>query len=84
MIAQKTWPYGTTRRGVVCIARWHPKSLPADTTDGQLIRDELNEMHICVGEQCADFTAKAGDSGTLTFTQGGPTGGYWKFTKDTK
>ncbi len=82
MIQKKTWPYGTTRRGVVCIADWRPKGLPASVQAGQLIKDELNEMHICCGDHCADLTANAGDAGTLTFTKGGPTGGYWKFTKD--
>lgn len=26
--------------------------------------------------------ASAGDEGTLTFTDGGPTGGYWLFARD--
>ena len=26
-----------------------------------MIRNNLGEMHICVGDECADFTAKAGD-----------------------
>ena len=78
----RTWPYGTTRKATVCIAKWRPTGLDKDAATGQLIRDELGEMHVCVGEQCADFSARDGDSGTLTFTQGGPTGGYWKFTKD--
>lgn len=80
----KTWPYGTTRRGVVCIANWRPKGIPDNIQSGQLIKDEFNEMHICIGKECADLTAIAGDAGTLTFSKGGPTGGYWKFTKDTK
>ena len=43
------------------IARWHPKELPPDCEDGQLIRDNLGEKHICVGAECANFTAKAGE-----------------------
>lgn len=77
----RTWPYGTTRRGVVQKTNWRPPGLPASAGSGQLIVDDLNEGHICVGE-CGDATAKEGDSGTLTFTKGGPTGGYWKFVKD--
>lgn len=77
----KTWPYGTTRRGVVEIAKWKPPECPPGA-EGQLIKDDQDEMHICVGESCADFTASKGDTGTLTFTEGGPTGGYWKFVKD--
>ena len=45
-----------------------------------ICRDELNEGHVIHGvdtEPCA-----VGDTGTLTFTKGGPKGGYWKFTKD--
>ena len=56
----KTWPYGTQRTALVCIARWHPKELPPACEDAQLIRDNLGEMHICVGAECADFTAKVG------------------------
>jgi len=77
----RTWPYGTTRRGTVRIARMQ-NPFYAKTSDAQIIVDDQKEMHACVGESCADFTAKDGDTGTLTFTQGGPTGGYWKFTKD--
>jgi len=65
----------------VCIARWHPPQLPADVEDEQLIRDDLSEMHVCVGEQCADFTAQKGDAGTLTFLRGSPTGGDWQGRK---
>ena len=73
---------GTQRTGVACIARWHPKELPSDVADGQLIRDNLSEMHISIGDECADFTAKEGDTSTPTFTRGGLTGGYWRFCKN--
>jgi hypothetical protein len=76
-----THPYGTTRRGVVKLANWRPAGLDPRASAGQLIFDDQNEMHVCVGD-CGDVTAKEGDSGTLTFTKGGPTGGYWKFKKD--
>lgn len=77
-----TWAYGTTRRGKVLIARWRPEGLPSKASTGQLIQDDQGEGHICVGDACADLTANDGDEGTLTFTEGGPTGGYWKFRKD--
>jgi hypothetical protein len=51
----KTWPYGTQRTGVVCIARWHSKELPPDVANRQLIRDNLGEMHVCVGDECAEL-----------------------------
>jgi len=76
-----THPYSTTRRGVVKLANWRPAGLDPRASAGQLIYDDRNEMHICIGG-CGDETAKEGDTGTLTFMQGGPTGGYWKFTKD--
>lgn len=77
-----TYPYGTTRRATVLKTNWRPAGLPAQAPSGQLLMDDVGEAHICVGDTCADFTAKADDKGTLTFTQGGPTGGYWKFVKD--
>lgn len=77
----KTWPYGTTRRAVVKIANWRPEGLDPRASTGQLLEDELGEMHVCVGAEAADFSAKDGDAGVLTFTKGGPTGGYWKFAK---
>ena len=81
MIQTETWPYGTTRRASVLVARWRPHGLDQRASDGQIIKDDRNEMHVCVGG-CGDPSARDGDSGILTFTQGGPTGGYWKFKKD--
>lgn len=81
MIKTVTHPYGTKRRGTVKIANWRPAGLDPRASSGQLIIDELNEGHVCVGGS-GDQTAKEGDTGTLTFTKGGPTGGYWKFVKD--
>jgi hypothetical protein len=49
----------------------------------QFVRDDQNEGHILIGG-AEDKTAEVGDTGTLTFTEGGPTGGYWKFKKDTE
>lgn len=73
----RTWPYGTTRKGTVIISLFrNPSPIPK-----QMVKDDLNEAHVLVGDAC-DKTAVGGDTGTLTFTQGGPTGGYWKFTKD--
>lgn len=78
-IDTRTWPYGTTRRGIVVT-----KLEPPNMTPAQLIKDDQGEGHICVGDACADFSAGEGDTGTLTFTEGGPTGGYWRFRKDPK
>jgi len=72
-VETKTWPYGTTRLGkvesITLVYGWH------------IVKDDQNEGHILTGG-ARDASAKVGDKGTLTFTKGGPTGGYWKFKKD--
>ncbi len=69
----KTWPYGTTRKGVV----------EKSGNGWQIVVDATREAHVLMrGAQ--DDSAEVGDRGTLTFTDGGPTGGYWKFVKDRK
>ncbi len=77
----KTYPYGTTRKATVLKSNWKPVGLDPRANAGQLLKDELGEGHICVGD-AGDASAIPGDKGTLTFTKGGPTGGYWKFQKD--
>lgn len=77
----RTWPYGTQRRGKVQIAKWRPKGIPDHVSSGQLIIDDRGEGHVCVGD-AGDPEAMDGDAGVLTFTKGGPTGGYWKFERD--
>jgi hypothetical protein len=72
-----THAFGTTRRATVAGA--NPSSVPARLL--QLVKDDQGEYHfLACGAQ--DETAEVGASGTLTFTEGGPTGGYWKFVKD--
>jgi hypothetical protein len=67
----RTWPYGTTRTAKVIEAG----------TQVNPVEDSENEGHVLMnGAQ--DDTAKVGDTGKLIFTKGGPTGGFWKFTKD--
>jgi hypothetical protein len=66
----KTWPYGTQRTGTLI-----------DIVKGvQFVKDDQNEIHVLM-TGAGDMDTKVGDKGTLTFTQGGPTGGYWKFKK---
>ena len=71
----KTHAYGTTRKGVV--------EHLINARDGwiQIVLDDVGEAHFLMAG-CGDRSAKSGDKGTLTFTKGGPTGGYWKFNKD--
>jgi hypothetical protein len=66
-----TFPYGTTRKGSV-----------VDVIRGTIIiTDENMEGHILT-KTCCPQRVRSGDVGTLTFTKGGPTGGYWKFEKE--
>jgi len=69
----KTWPYGTQRRGEILYV------------DGYFlaVKDDCKEGHI-LGWTGHDKNLKVGDRGLLTFTQGGPTGGFWRFEKDEK
>jgi hypothetical protein len=84
MITNKTWPYGLQRRARVVITK---VISDCDKSIGrfsfQLVQDSENEMHVLVGCSCADFEANNNDLGTITFEKGGPTGGYWKFVRDT-
>lgn len=70
-IVRKTFPYGTTRRATVL----------QTATTCQTLKDDKGEGHLLL-RGAGDFTANSGDVGTLTFTRGGITGGYWKFLKD--
>jgi hypothetical protein len=36
---------------------------------------------LCLGDKASAEGVVKGDRGTMTFTPGGPLGGYWKFTK---
>ena len=69
-VLQRTWPYGTTRTGAVL----------TDEPSMQVVLDDQNEGHILLGN-ARDPSAGIGDRGVLTFTRGGPTGGFWKFEK---
>jgi len=75
-----THPYGTTRKATVVKSNAivERPTIPASVL---LLTDEFGEGHILVAG-CGDMTSKVGDKGVLTFTQGGPMGGYWRFTKD--
>ncbi len=77
MTILRTWPYGTKHRGRVL------RTEKQGNTSAQFVEDltAKREGHILVGS-AGDRTANDGDEGDLVFMQGGPTGGYWKFTKD--
>lgn len=68
---QKTWPYGTTRQATII------KIFPKTGTKILILTDDQGEGHLITSTDTPN--AKTGDHGTITFTKGGPTGGYWKY-----
>ncbi len=75
----RTWKYGSTLRGKV-IEGGILNSPSHVKWQAHLIQDQNGEGHVLING-AFDPEAKEGDEGTLTFTKGGPTGGYWKFQK---
>jgi hypothetical protein len=68
----RTWPYGTVKRGVVvCVEAAGRTRIVAFAADG-----EPREGFILAG-QAGLSKARKGQRGTITFSRGGPTGGYW-------
>ena len=70
----KTWPYGTIKQARVLGVK--------NFTDGTQVAvlEEVGTREAFILHQMPEQIAD-GDSGIITFTQGGPTGGYWKFAK---
>jgi hypothetical protein len=67
----RTWPYGTEKQ---------VKVIHADEKKRFIIcADGDKEAYVLLYTDTAD--AKENDRGVITFTQGGPLGGYWKFTR---
>jgi len=71
MTFTRTWPYGTVKH--VRVEDSHPYFI-ACVEDGA----NDDEAYLLVGRYP---DVKTGDHGYITFTEGGPTGGYWQFTK---
>jgi hypothetical protein len=65
----RTWPYGTQKRVKVTHVSGHCL----------VCIDEGDEVHMLIGIDTDG--AKTSDVGIITFTQGGPMGGYWKFER---
>lgn len=74
----RTWPYGTVKKATVIhtILDSNPKAI--------LVKADDSEGFLLIGEETFPKDLAIDDKGEITFTQGGPTGGYWKFTKDKK
>jgi hypothetical protein len=80
MLETRTWPYGTVKQVTVfafnrCYHQGKRCTILAVTAEDD------KEAYLMVNGP-DEPTRKKGDRGTITFTQGGPTGGYWKFTPD--
>jgi hypothetical protein len=76
----RTWPYGTTREGTVMRVL---KSGSGRNYPVYVIADDHSEGHVVFGQNI-EPEPEVGTRGTLTFVQGGPTGGYWKFEPNQK
>lgn len=73
-VVKRTWPYGTKYKAVV-------RSASRILLD--LYVDEINEGFLLGGDHSSDIP-KEGDKGTIVFTKGGATGGYWLWQPDNK
>lgn len=76
----RTWPYGTVKHVTVLkFSRCHAFGKPCTVT--AVIEDKqckCGEGFMLVDGPDEPERAP-GTRGTITFTEGGPTGGYWKF-----
>lgn len=66
----RTWPYGTQKRVKVIHIE----------TSVLVVSDEKDEGFILAGEITDGVCV--GDTGSITFTEGGPLGGFLKFAKE--
>lgn len=66
----RTWPYGMQKRVIVIEQQGPSILIVADGTEGFVLIDSIPAGIL------------PGDVGSITFTEGGPLGGYWKFEKD--
>lgn len=72
----RTWPYGTTRKATV------EEVIKERKCVFMVLTDETGEGHLLMDGPGQYEGLHGGDTGTLTFTQGGPLGGYWRFEKE--
>lgn len=75
----QTWPYGTKKHGTV---------IQASRVQGgfnvlfvESVGNKTEGFFLVFDRNHAESSkAKAGDKGVITFTRGGPTGGYWDYS----
>ncbi|MDB6017705.1 MAG: hypothetical protein JWR19_2194 [Pedosphaera sp.] len=70
-VIRRTWVYGTQFRCKVVAS--FPSMIMVEAAG-------INEAFSLVGHGVFPLPP-VGSMGLITFTQGGPTGGYWKFTQ---
>ena len=81
----RTWPYGTIKQ-VELLSRHERVRGPGGTicnvlVVGEVLGDGPKEAYILVGTTDQYQNGDTGDKGTITFCQGGPMGGHWKFER---
>jgi hypothetical protein len=83
----RTWPYGTAKQVIVREFKWasnrgQPVSILL-VEDDWPVREAYREAYVLLNDLMGQTEYQPGQRGTITFTQGGPTGGYWKFSPET-
>lgn len=68
----RTWPYGTKKRVTVLDAPHQSVLVVSDGDEGFVLIDAI------------PANVNKGDTGVITYTDGGPLGGYWHFQPDPK
>lgn len=77
----QTWPYGTKKHGTVIQASRVQGGFNILLMESGESKTEA--FFLVLDHNHAEASnAKIGDKGVITFTQGGPTGGYWDYKSD--
>lgn len=75
---QRTWPYGTVKK--VRVTHTDTGRYKGQPIRVIIVHDPVEkEAYILVGDKS---NAEKDDEGYIEFTKGGPTGGFWVFTKE--
>lgn len=84
---ERTWPYGTIKTVEVLsreVVRSKGGKRLARPCEVLMVKEKrTSEGHILMGTGW-NPSAAPGDTGIITFMEGGPRGGYWQFTPDRK
>jgi len=78
----RTWPFGTTKPVIVLERKAaRHKGHPIEVLLVKEIVTELKPNEAFVLIQKPTGIGDPGDRGIIIFTEGGPSGGYWEFTR---